>query len=129
VAWNGTGTVVEAGETYALLDAPEHPAPGDGFAGVATDAGGALDGGFPHYDGGGVFGNETGGEVSLLGTAIADATGGRTADWRDVAVTANGEPIRGLSLWLGVERLGVKLVAPGHDFAVGDRIEVGLRAA
>ncbi|MCG1001854.1 MULTISPECIES: hypothetical protein [Halobacterium] len=126
VPWDGTGNVVEVGETYALLDAPEHPAPGEALAGVATDDGRVLDGGLPHYDDGGVFGPETDSEVSFLGTTVADVTNGRTIEWRDVTVTANGEQIRGLSLWLGADRLGVKLVAPDHDFAVGDRVTVGV---
>ncbi|MGB9964241.1 hypothetical protein [Halobacterium sp. CBA1126] len=125
VPWDGTGEVVETGETYALLDAPEHPAPGT-LAGVATDDGGVLDGGFPHYEGGGVLGRSGAGPVSFLGTTVGDAADGRTVAWRDVAVTANGEPIRGLSLWLGVERLGVKLVAPDRDLAVGERVAVAV---
>lgn len=143
VPWDGTGTVVETGDTYALLDAPEHPAPGEGFAGVATDDGAALDGGFPHYEGGGAIPAATadrvgdpaslpnGGDavVSFLGTAVGDRTDGRTVAWRDCTVTANGAPIHGLSLWLGVDRLGVKLVAPDRDFGVGDRVAVGVRVA
>ncbi|MFB6268936.1 MAG: hypothetical protein ABEH83_03270 [Halobacterium sp.] len=158
VEWDGTGTVVETGDTYALLDAPEHPDPGAGSAGVATDDGAVLDGGFPHYEGGGAIptvagsdgetaadgsetaadGSETaaddsetaadgGDTVSFLGTTVGDRTDDRTVAWRDRTVTANGTPIHGLSLWLGVDRLGVKLVAPGHDFAVGDRVTVGVR--
>jgi hypothetical protein len=67
VPWDGTGTVVAAGETYAVLETPAHPAPGDAFAGLAAtaDAGdgngngddtGVLDGGLPHYGGGGLLG-------------------------------------------------------------------------
>lgn len=136
VAWDGTGEVVETGDTYALLDAPEHPAPGETFAGLAADDGTVLDGGIPHYEAGGVLANGDAvspaaaatapTDVSLFGTTLADATGanGRSVTWRDVTVTANGTPIHGLSLWLGVERLGVKLVAPGHEFAVGDSVSV-----
>ncbi|PSP74551.1 hypothetical protein BRC86_05620 [Halobacteriales archaeon QS_3_64_16] len=82
LAWNGSGTVTETGETYAILDSPAHPHPGT-FAGIAgsfapastaeetTENGGdedpdtttdrpdasnihpvVLDGGLPHYDGG-----------------------------------------------------------------------------
>jgi hypothetical protein len=32
--WDGSGTVIESGGTYAILDAPTHPAPG-AFAGIA----------------------------------------------------------------------------------------------
>jgi len=127
VSWDGTGDVVEVGETYALLDAPEHPAPGDALAGIATDDGRVLDGGLPHYEGGGVFGpSGVDDSVSFLGTHAGDVTDSRTVAWQDITVTANSEPIRGLSLWLGVDRLGVKLVAPGHDFAVGDSVAVSV---
>lgn len=125
VPWDGTGEVVETGETYALLDAPAHPAPGDALAGIATDDGRVLDGGVPHYEGGGVLGDGSGDSVSFLGTPVGDADG-RTVAWRDATVTANGEPIRGLSLWLGTDRLGVKLVAPDHDLAVGDGVAVAI---
>jgi hypothetical protein len=130
VAWDGTGEVVEIGDTYALLDAPEHPAPGETFAGLAADDGTALDGGIPHYEAGGVLATDDPATepagVSLFDTTLADAPGddGRSVTWRDVTVTANGAPIHGLSLWVGVERLGVKLVAPGHEFAVGDSVRV-----
>ncbi len=127
VSWDGTGEVVETGETYALLDAPEHPTPGDALAGVATDGGGVLDGGFPHYEGGGVLGRASSDEaVSFLGREVGDTTDGRTVAWRDVTVTADGGPIHGLSLWLGSDRLGVKLVAPDREFAVGDRVAVAV---
>ncbi|GAA0275737.1 hypothetical protein [Halobacterium noricense] len=127
VSWDGTGEVVETGGTYALLDAPEHHAPGECFAGIAIDDGRVLDGGVPHYEGGGVFGQgETDDSVSFLGTHAGDVADGRTVAWRDVTVTANGEPVRGLSLWLGIDRLGVKLVAPEHDLAVGDSVTVGV---
>ncbi|WP_336035398.1 hypothetical protein [Halobacterium yunchengense] len=137
VPWDGTGTVVETGDTYALLDSPEHPAPGETVAGVATDDGRVLDGGLPHYEGGGATpaaardrraeaDGGAGRPVPFLGTTVGDVVDGDTIAWRDVTVTADGEPIHGLSLWLGVDRLGVKLVAPGHDFAVGDRVRVGV---
>lgn len=125
VAWNGTGEVLEVGDTYALLDAPEHPAPGETLAGVATDDGRVLDGGFPHYDGGGVLG-DGGDAVSFLGREVGDTADGRTVSWRDVGVTVDGQPVRGLSLWLGTDRLGVKVVAPGHNLAVGDRVAVAV---
>ncbi|WP_256944034.1 hypothetical protein, partial [Halobacterium hubeiense] len=127
VPWDGTGEVVETGETYALLDAPKHPAPGDALAGIATDDGRVLDGGFPHYDGGGVFGpSGIDDSVSFLGTHAGGVADDRTVAWRDVTVTANDKPIRGLSLWFGTDRLGVKLVAPGHDFVVGDSVAVSV---
>lgn len=35
--WDGTGTVVDVGETYVVLDSPTHPEPGAYFAGVAAE--------------------------------------------------------------------------------------------
>ena len=58
LAWDGTGTVVTTGETYAVLDAPRHPNPGSEWVAIAGDGGGALDGGLPHYDRGGILGGE-----------------------------------------------------------------------
>lgn len=122
LAWDGSGTVVETGETYAVLDAPAHPAPGERFVAVATDEGAALDGGMPHYDHGGVLSGESG-PVSLLGTELGRATG-RDVTWDDVEVRANGEPVTGLSCYAARDSFGAKLVHPGHDFAVGERVEV-----
>ena len=55
LAWNGTGTVVTTGETYAVLDAPRHPNPGSEWVAIAADGGGVLDGGLPHYERGGLL--------------------------------------------------------------------------
>ena len=150
VPWDGTGTVTEVGETYALLDAPEHPAPGDRFAGLAatsgdcdsdgtarsSDADGSgrrvvLDGGFAHYAAGGALGGDGGrdadGTVSWLGQPIGDRTG-RTVAWRDVDVLANGERITGLSLFVGIDpAFGAKLVCPDRTFAVGETVRIALR--
>ncbi len=131
LAWDGRGTVVERGDTYVVLDRPEHPAPGRRWAGIAADGGGALDGGFPHYDGGGILASngtdarERGGAVELLGTPVGTATG-RTVAWADRTVRANGEAITGLSLYLGRDRAGAKLVRPGHEFRVGDTVAVAV---
>jgi hypothetical protein len=123
--WDGTGRVADAGETYVVLDAPTHPAPGERFVAVATDDGRPIDGGLPHYDFGGVLdGGE--GPVSLLGTRLGVAVD-RTVAWDGVTVTANGDPVTGLSLFAARDdAFGAKLVCPGHGFAVGDRIEVAL---
>ncbi|MDS0293884.1 hypothetical protein [Halogeometricum luteum] len=138
LAWDGTGTVVEAAETYALLDAPDHPAPGEAFAGIAADDGRVLDGGFAHYAGGGVLTRGDGaswrtGEsdgldpVSFLGHPIGEATG-RDVAWRDIEVLANGERITGLSLFAAVDpEFGAKLVCPGREFAVGEEVRVEVR--
>lgn len=138
--WDGTGRVIETGETYALLDAPAHPAPGERFAGIGGVAGAesgsegeevALDGGFAHYAGGGALGADgsrgVDGAVSFLGHPIGECTG-RTVAWRDVAVLANGGRITGLSLFAGIDpEFGAKLVCPDREFAVGDRVRVSIR--
>ena len=133
VPWDGTGTVVATGDTYAVLDSPAHPAPGERFAGVAaTDARGApvdvLDGGLPHYDGGGLLGAgnrsaDTDGPVFLLGERVGTADG-RDVTWADVTVRANGEPVRGLALAAGRDRLGAKLVGEGVDLPVETDVRV-----
>ena len=112
LAWDGSGTVVETGEAYAILDAPAHPRTGT-FAGIAgrvgvrsdggetgtddeagtaasdgTESRGAndpetgattavLDGGLPHYDGGGalVENNPGDGPIEFLGTAVGRKRG------------------------------------------------------
>ncbi|MDY6818440.1 MAG: hypothetical protein SVG88_07245 [Halobacteriales archaeon] len=118
VPWDGTGRVIDRGATYVTLDAPDHPAPGECFAGVSADGDGVLDGGLPHYDGGGLYGGVDG-SVSLLATTIGTATD-RTVDWRSLTVRANGHPVTGLSFALGRDRIGVKLV--DHD---GIPVELG----
>jgi hypothetical protein len=123
--WDGTASVVETGETWLHLDEPTHPAPGVAYAGLASDAGAVVDGGLPHYEAGHATGDES--PISVLGTAAGDRTGDRTVTWRDVTVTVNGQPAKGLSLWLGRDELGCKVVAPGHDFERGDDVRVALR--
>lgn len=151
VPWDGTGSVVDTGDTWVLLDEPTHPAPGDRFAGIASDDGRVIDGGLPHYDYGGVRGDGLE-EVPLLGTAVGDVhqtpvesdaarqkpsasedvTDGispgdrRSVEWRDVTVTANDVEITGLSLFFGRDWLGAKLVHPGHDWQPGDEIRVAI---
>ncbi|WP_436910956.1 hypothetical protein [Halosimplex marinum] len=135
--WDGTGTVVAAGETYAVLDRPAHPAPGERFAGLAaTDAGGeplgVLDGGLPHYDSGGLLGardttDEAGRgdttDVFLCGERVGSADG-RDVTWTGPTVLANGEPVRGIALALGHDHAGVKLVGEGIDLSVGADVTV-----
>ena len=145
VPWDGIGTVVATGDTYAVLDSPAHPAPGERFAGLAAadDRGatlGVLDGGLPHYDGGGLLssgdssagsaGSRTraDGPVFLLGERVGTARG-RDVTWADVTVEANGVPVRGLALAAGRERLGAKLVAEGVDFPVGADVRVRIDPA
>ncbi|SFS66857.1 hypothetical protein [Halostagnicola kamekurae] len=69
--WDGTGTVVDVGDTYAILDSPTHPNPGASFAGIRADGGGVLDGGLPHYDGGGIL--EPGGGTLEFSSAESGA--------------------------------------------------------
>jgi len=127
VGWDGHGTVVETGGTYVRLDRPAHP--GDGWAALASDDGAPLDGGLRHYGGGGRFGSNAsaaGGReapVTLLGQRVGIARD-RDVRWADVAVRLDGEPVTGLSLFVGREELGAKVVAPGHDHAVGDEVAV-----
>jgi hypothetical protein len=122
--WDGAATVLDTGATWLRLDAPRHPAPGEAYAGLASDAGAVVDGGLPHYDAGHATGD--GDPVSVFGAPVGDRTGDRTVTWRDVTVTVDGECAKGLSLWLGRDALGCKVVAPGHDFAAGDEVQVAL---
>jgi hypothetical protein len=127
--WDGTGTVVATGETYAVLDEPTHPNPGSGFVGVSADEGGVLDGGLPHYDGGGLLGLTApfDGPVSLNGDRLG-VVDGRTISWDDVTVTVHGDSITGLSLFCAQDGdFGAKLICPGHDFEIDDRLEVAVR--
>jgi hypothetical protein len=149
LGWDGVGTVTETGATYALLDSPAHPAPGERFVGIGGRVGAgpdtnganpegvpvALDGGFTHYVGGGVPGTSAGPGVdgtesrplSFLGHHVGEATG-RTVAWRDIDVLANGGRITGLSLFAGLDPgFGAKLVCPDRKFAVGERVRVTVR--
>ena len=141
LAWDGVGTVTETGDTYAVLDAPTHPAPGERFAGIAGHVGAedgtsvVLDGGLAHYAGGGLPGravtpesDQSGaGPVTFLGHHVGDATG-RNVAWRDIDVLANGERITGMSLFTALDpEFGAKLVCPDRRFAVGDEVRVTVR--
>ena len=123
LAWDGTGVVREAGETYALLDAPDHPEPSAAYAAIASDDGVSLDGGLTHYAGGGALGGADG-TVSLFGAAVGEADS-RTVSWHDVDVLANGSRITGLSLFASRDAsFGAKLVCPDTEFAVGEEVAV-----
>ncbi|MDZ7702481.1 MAG: hypothetical protein U5J98_10730 [Halobacteriales archaeon] len=126
LAWDGTGTVVETGETHVVLDAPTHPAPGEAFVGIAARVDGrdvALDGGLPHYAGAGLLGGGDG-PVALLGTTVGTARGGLVT-WGDVEVRADGRPVHGLSLGAFREPRGAKLVDwDGPPATVGETVEV-----
>ena len=128
--WDGTGTVVDAGETYAVLDAPSHPVPGERFVGIAADGRGVLDGGLVHYAGGGVLatgGGEGDDPISLLSCRVGHATA-QDVTWEPLDVLANGERITGLSLFCGREAdFGTKLVCPDAEFAHGEQVTVEFR--
>lgn len=122
LAWDGTGEIVEVGETHVRLDSP---AGGDGFVALASDGGVPLDGGLAHYAGAGTFGSPSG-PLSLLGTEVATPTEDGIA-WRDVAVTVDGVRATGLSLFASQIEFGAKLVFhEGHDFAVGESVRVAI---
>jgi hypothetical protein len=122
VPWDGTGTVAETGDTWAWLDAPDHPAPGDRFAGIES-AGGVLDGGFPHYDGGGILGGGTRAEIA--GQRVGSVSG-RDVSWADCTVVANGDSVTGIALFCTRDRLGVKLVGEDIGVAVGEDVTVSI---
>jgi len=137
VAWDGTGTVVETGETYAVLDRPRHPAPGERFAAIGATHGEGedgpidvpLDGGLPHYDHGGILARQETGQnaaetatpVELLGARVGTATG-RTVAWDGPTVTVDGTPIDGLSLAVARNDVGAKLICPALALSVGDEV-------
>jgi len=124
LSWDGTGTVVAAGETWARLDSPTHPAPGEQFVGIASDGGGVLDGGLAHYEGGGLLGPDaTEGVTRLAGTRVGRADG-RTVTWDDLTVLVNGDPITGVALFCSREDAGVKLVGDGVALTVGETVTV-----
>ena len=130
VPWDGWGTVVERADTYVLLDAPAHPSPGEGFASVAAGTSpedGAIDGGLPHYAGGGRHGGPDG-PVAVAGTRVGVASE-RTITWDAVEVRANGTPVTGLSFAPKRDRLGVKIVSwDGVQAPVGEEVRVTIHA-
>lgn len=134
LSWDGTGTVVETGETWARLDAPAHPAPGDAFVGL-DGGGGVLDGGFPHYDSGGLLGCDAldGHDgthtderpVTVAGTRVGTASE-RTVTWRDCVVRANGRQVTGIALFCARDRFGIKLVGESVSLDVGESVTVSV---
>lgn len=122
VRWDGRGTVVEHEPTYVVLDAPGHPEPGNRFAGIG-DSGAVIDGGVPHYQGGGLIAG-TDGPVLLAGKRVGEASG-RSVTWDPIEVRVNGDLITGISLACYWDRLGVKLVSwEGFSVGLGDAVEV-----
>lgn len=144
VGWDWRGTVVETGETYTILDAPSHPAPGEHYVGITDDSGRVvLDGGLPHYPNGGILPVPTesirtsasslsnpdspAGDVELLGARLGRADG-RELPWEGVSVFANGTEITGLSFFLGRDEMYAKLITPDSEFVAGEVVEVELRS-
>lgn len=125
--WDGTGTVFEVGRTYVRVAGPDRRHPEGGPVAIAADNGTPLDGGLVHYAGGGAYGVPAWERhpLSLLGERVGVAQG-RDVTWRDVTVAVDGQPATGLSLFVSHETVDVKVICPGHRFAVGDRIEVSL---
>lgn len=133
LSWDGRGRVVATGETWVWLDAPVAPAGEWGGLGVdgARERRAVLDGGFPHYAGGGALGAGADGSLSLFGTTVGDRTARRVA-WREVEVWlavegGDATPAVGLSLFLARDGAGAKVVAPDHALAVGDTVRVEVR--
>ncbi len=122
VPWDGTGTVADTGETWAWLDGPDHPDPGETFAGIES-GGGVLDGGFPHYDGGGLIGESS--RADLAGRRVGTVSG-RDVSWDACTVLANGEPVTGIALFCARDRLGVKLVGEDIDLRDGETVTVNV---
>ncbi|WP_396611388.1 hypothetical protein ACH9L7_14430 [Haloferax sp. S1W] len=126
--WDGRGTVVEVGETFVRLDEPARNGDFDGeFVGLASDEGVVLDGGVAHYGMGGTLSpvaDET--PLSLLGTEVG-RTAGRDVPWGAFDVVADGTRVTGLSLFASRVEFGVKVVCPGHEYAVGDEVTVSIR--
>lgn len=128
VPWDGTGRVRETGDTYCLLDTPGHPNPGGAFAGIAagTPEPGVIDGGCPHYEGGGLLRTEERTSETFV-TRLIDRVDGRTIQWADVEIRANGTPVTGLSFAIHRDRLAAKLVSwDGIPARPGDPITVTL---
>jgi hypothetical protein len=119
VSWDGTGTVVENGETWAHLDAPGHPDPGT-FAGLASGDG-VLDGGFPHYDYGGVL--QGGTRAEITGIPVGTVSD-RTVTWHDYTVFANDQLLTGIALFCARDQFGIKLVGRDLDLSSGEDVTV-----
>lgn len=137
--WDATGHVVERGETYVVLDRPEHPDPGACFVGVgagekASVSPSVLDGGCPHYAGGGRLGvdgtvlDRATDNVALAGAHVGSVDG-RDVQWNNVEIRANGTPITGLSFFLARDGFGVKLICPETSFEADEHVAVSVRHA
>jgi len=122
LAWDGTGTVIETGETWARLDSPAHPDPGEYFVGLESD-GGVLDGGLPHYEYGGLLGD--GERAVVTGESVGTVDDG-VVDWGDLTILANGDPVTGIALFCARDAFGIKLVGEDVGFDVGEHVTVAI---
>jgi hypothetical protein len=120
LAWDGSGKVVETGDTWARLDSPGHPDTGAYFVGLDSD-GGVLDGGLPHYEYGGLLGGGEGAE--LAGQRVGSVADG-VVTWDDLTVLANGEPVTGIALFCARDEFGIKLVGEDVNFDIGEQVTV-----
>lgn len=125
LSWNGSGRVVETGETWVRLDEPSHPNPGEEFVGLGSD-GGVLDGGFPHYEGGGLLGD---GHHARIGGTEVGSVETRDVSWHDCTVLANGEAVTGIALYCSRDEFGIKLVGRDIDLVEGEDVDVAVRTA
>lgn len=113
------GTIDEDDESEEDGDgdgnAPEPADPElEGISGPAAEALAA-----PTDDSGGENGSENDGDGE-------PEVGPRDVTWGDVEIRANGEPVVGVSLTLGREDAGAKVVAPDHELGRGDRVELSV---
>jgi hypothetical protein len=129
LSWDGSGTVVEIGDTWARLDAPAHPDPGSYFVGLG-DGGAVLDGGFPHYDGGGRVGAEEGPSrpVEIAGVRVGTAAG-QHVTWDECTVHIWGQTATGIALYCGRDSFGVRLVGEKLELSVGERVRVDIECS
>jgi hypothetical protein len=86
-----------------------------------ASGGGVLDGGLPHYDGGGLL---FGGEVAEVAGTCVGAVDGRDVTWRDCRVLANGEAVTGLALFCAKDAFGAKLVGEDIGLVAGEDVVV-----
>lgn len=122
VMWDGSGQVITRGDSFVILGGPGHPCPGEAFAGISGGIG-VLDGGFPHYSGGGIHGEPTG-TVTLLGEQIGTLAG-HSVTWDDVRIVVDGYAVTGISFVVHRDAVWVKLVSRSKiPIHVGEEVSV-----
>lgn len=135
LSWDGTGTVATVGRTYVELEADLRPRQASApWVGLATDDGGVIDGGLPHYAHGGLLTQlrdepAPSGPVSVLGRRVG-MTRGRSVAWDPVTVRVDGEAITGLSLaFARPGRFRPKLIWRDPPVEVGTDVTVTIDSA